>query len=737
MKFLAPIGIFIAMVLSVFGIAKNDTLGGATVVYPEQGGTGTSTIPALGEMLIGNASGTYSLIASSTLGGGGTGSSQWIDDGSDIYYALGDVQVRGIGTTTIRGGVRSVFSGGIDVGAGQGFSMDSEDYAITGGSTYGLLMKGLVSSTAISFYSGDGDGVGTFNMSALSADRLYAFPDKDGTIAMTDDITAGGEPLWNAASTTLTVSNFATNTISQWYNDAGYVTTTSGAETDPIWTAASTTYLTTATAASTYLALSATTSLPNLSTVSTSLTGVLVGTSGVLSAITNNSSNWDTAYTDRLKWDGGATDLVAATGRTSLGLGSMALATTTDYASIAGANAFTATNTFANPVGIGTTVPAATMLFDVWYGGAAKFQFRNDGVLNISNEIRNGSMTQTTAGLRFGNPDSFMQIGGANGSGSALNSGGAEIDVHGHSSAIPGALVFRTGASTTMAQQTERARLDQYGNFGLGVTSASALLHVVSTTEQLRLGYDSSKYTSFTVASDGALTVAPVGPTTTFSSIVAATGGNSTDWNTAYTDRLKWDGGATGLTAATGRTSLGLGTMCTEANTGTTTIATVGTVTAGTWNATAISSAKGGTGLDTSGWTGMVKINGGTWSTTTLSKTINLINATTTDSAYKFGFFTDTALTITKVSAVISPTSTPADTVGMDFNLIHDTTLVDATGNNVFTASQNCQSTTTPIIYTTFADATVPANSHIWLAPTAASSTQIDNFIVTVFYTKD
>ena len=32
---------------------------------------------------------------------------------------------------------------------------------------------------------------------------------------------------------------------------------------------------------------------------------------------------------------------------------------------------------------------------------------------------------------------------------------------------------------------------------------------------------------------------------------------NSTNWNSAYTDRLKWDGGSTGLTAATGRTSLG------------------------------------------------------------------------------------------------------------------------------------------------------------------------------------
>jgi hypothetical protein len=36
-------------------------------------------------------------------------------------------------------------------------------------------------------------------------------------------------------------------------------------------------------------------------------------------SITNNSTNWNTAYTDRLKWDGGSTSLVAATGRTSLG----------------------------------------------------------------------------------------------------------------------------------------------------------------------------------------------------------------------------------------------------------------------------------------------------------------------------------------------------------------------------------------------------------------------------------
>jgi hypothetical protein len=49
-------------------------------------------------------------------------------------------------------------------------------------------------------------------------------------------------------------------------------------------------------------------------------TGLVLSTSGVASFVTDNRTNWDSAYTDRLKWDGGLTGLVAATGRTSLGL---------------------------------------------------------------------------------------------------------------------------------------------------------------------------------------------------------------------------------------------------------------------------------------------------------------------------------------------------------------------------------------------------------------------------------
>lgn len=44
----------------------------------------------------------------------------------------------------------------------------------------------------------------------------------------------------------------------------------------------------------------------------------------VYTTVNTKSANWDTAYSDRLKWDGGSGDLNAGTGRTSLGLGSIA-----------------------------------------------------------------------------------------------------------------------------------------------------------------------------------------------------------------------------------------------------------------------------------------------------------------------------------------------------------------------------------------------------------------------------
>ena len=52
----------------------------------------------------------------------------------------------------------------------------------------------------------------------------------------------------------------------------------------------------------------------------TNTTGVFSATSGYGIPTTASQTNWDSAYTQRLQWDGGSTNLVAATGRTSLGL---------------------------------------------------------------------------------------------------------------------------------------------------------------------------------------------------------------------------------------------------------------------------------------------------------------------------------------------------------------------------------------------------------------------------------
>ncbi len=53
--------------------------------------------------------------------------------------------------------------------------------------------------------------------------------------------------------------------------------------------------------------------------------GIVILDANDIGITDTNISNWQTAYADRLKWDGGSSGLVAATGRTSLGLGTAAL----------------------------------------------------------------------------------------------------------------------------------------------------------------------------------------------------------------------------------------------------------------------------------------------------------------------------------------------------------------------------------------------------------------------------
>ena len=71
------------------------------------------------------------------------------------------------------------------------------------------------------------------------------------------------------------------------------------------------------------------------------------------------------------------------------------------------------------------------------------------------------------------------------------------------------------------------AAYDSYlgtGNVGIGTTTISAKVHAVSTTEQLRLGYDASNYLSTTVSSAGLATLATTGTNASITLTPSGTG---------------------------------------------------------------------------------------------------------------------------------------------------------------------------------------------------------------------
>ena len=110
-------------------------------------------------------------------------------------------------------------------------------------------------------------------------------------------------------------------------------------------------------------------------------------------------------------------------------------------------------------------------------------------------------------------------------------------------------------------------------------------------------------------------------------------------------------------------------------------------------------------------------------------KCTNLINATTT-SVSQLMF--DNAVNITKVSALYSCTG--ACTSQAKFNFTHSTSTT-ATQLSLFTNDQYTNSSSTPQFITTgFANATTTANSYFKVAINAASTTQITNLNLCVYY---
>jgi hypothetical protein len=93
--------------------------------------------------------------------------------------------------------------------------------------------------------------------------------------------------------------------------------------------------------------------------ITTSGTLALTYASGYAIPTTAKQTEWDTAYTDRNKWDGGATDLIASTGRTSLGLGTIATLAAPSGTVVGTSDTQTLTNKRITPR-ISTTTSSAT-----------------------------------------------------------------------------------------------------------------------------------------------------------------------------------------------------------------------------------------------------------------------------------------------------------------------------------------------------------------------------------------
>jgi hypothetical protein len=93
-------------------------------------------------------------------------------------------------------------------------------------------------------------------------------------------------------------------------------------------------------------------------------------------------------------------------------------------------------------------------------------------------------------------------------------------------------------------------------------------------------------------------------------------------------------------------------------------------------------------------------------------------------------FFTDVAITITKIRAVVTG-ATPS----LTWTLRHGTDR-DAIGSEVVTGGTTTTSKTTGSEITVFNDATIVADSHVWIETTAQSGT-VSSIIITLFYNED
>lgn len=198
---------------------------------------------------------------------------------------------------------------------------------------------------------------------------------------------------------------------------------------------------------------------------------------------------------------------------------------------------------FSDNVGISTTAPQAKLGVDggIYQSGGNVLIGLNSGNVGIGTSSTLAKLdvswggtsfvfgADSSASTRTNNTQKIFRIGGAhytnaqNPVGVLVGDSGASannLQWGGGSSAFNAATdqYFWTGATTTTPTGTARMRINSAGDVSIGHSNnASALLHLIKTTEQLRSGYDTSNYFNVTTGSTGTTTFDAVGASSAFS----------------------------------------------------------------------------------------------------------------------------------------------------------------------------------------------------------------------------
>ena len=149
---------------------------------------------------------------------------------------------------------------------------------------------------------------------------------------------------------------------------------------------------------------------------------------GTITASGGNSGQWNTAFTERVRWDGGSADLSASNGRTSLGLDNV---TNESKATMFTAPAFTGNATFAGKVQIGSTALFGDVKFIV--DGKATF---------AAGSSTSPSLTFKESG---NSEDSGLYMGGTNIIGMSNNGATTQTWNADNSSTFAGGVHIRAG----------------------------------------------------------------------------------------------------------------------------------------------------------------------------------------------------------------------------------------------------------------------------------------------------